>query len=290
MCIAVASIVAFAFGARGAAALDGNAGPIAVSVTPVSRGRAVAIHARVTAGTTIYEIKAHLCVGGARVRDTFEFGFQGTACPNVAVGAGDVERVAAFAAGATTGDLMFNVGDGAAHWVNELGYDQTIECGAGHPCEVVAEIQITNGTVFFIAPVCYGGNCAAAPGTGGQLVQPVVVAANSLHTTTVTQHAAAPGRPPAPKTAARSSSAWSASALGTGRAAASAAHASRASAPERASAATTQARSALQIWLAAAAGAIAGAWILAIVMRGDALLLSGFRRHRRRRANVATVR
>jgi hypothetical protein len=154
----------FLFGMQYAGAATGTAGPATVTVTPtagVVDGDAVAIHASVPQGTRIYELRAHLCVPGRTLRANFDFGFQGRRCTNAVVGSGDVERVAAFPAGVTGADLSgFKVGEGTVHWVNERGYDQTIDCGPGRPCDLVVRVQITNDTRFFTAPLCYGSKCA----------------------------------------------------------------------------------------------------------------------------------
>ena len=156
---------ALVFGMGSAGAVAGKAGPIAVTVTPtvgVADGQAVVVHATAPAGTKIYELRAHLCVPGKKLRSNFDFGFEGRRCTNAAVGAGDIERVAAFPSGVTAATLEgFKIGEGTVHWVNELGYDQTIDCGPDRPCDLVVRVQITNDTVFYSAPLCYGSACPA---------------------------------------------------------------------------------------------------------------------------------
>jgi len=154
------------FGGGPAGAVSGNAGPVAITVTPtsgVSDGQAVSIHAEVPSGTVIYELKAHVCLPNANVRSNFDFGFQGKKCTNAPVGAGDVEQTASFGEGVQAGDLEgFKVGSGSTMWVNELGYNVPIACGPAQQCDLVVRAQITNGTVFFTVPLCYGADCANA--------------------------------------------------------------------------------------------------------------------------------
>ena len=158
-------------------AVDGTVGPITFTVTPstqVNDGQPIAIHAQAADGVLIYELKAHLCVPNANLRTNFDFGFQGKKCTNAPVGAGDTEQIVSFPNGATAGDLdTFKVGVGTVHWVNELGYDQTIDCGPGKQCDVVVRAQITNGTAFFTVPLCYGADC---PAEGAPPVDPAAAA------------------------------------------------------------------------------------------------------------------
>ncbi len=148
-------------------AVDGTVGPIAFTVT-LNDGHDVAVHAQAADGVLIYELRVHLCVPNANVRTNFDFGFQGKKCTNAPVGAGDVEQVAAFPDGATAGDLnTFKVDTGTVHWVNDLGYDQTIDCGPAKQCDVVVRASITNGAAFFTAPLCY--DCPAEATPPGQL-------------------------------------------------------------------------------------------------------------------------
>ena len=157
-------------------AVDGTVGPITFTVTPstqVNDGQPIAIHAQAADGVLIYELKAHLCVPNANLRTNFDFGFQGKKCTNAPVGAGDTEQIVSFPNGATAGDLdTFKVGVGTVHWVNELGYDQTIDCGPGKQCDVVVRAQITNGTAFFTVPLCYG----RLPAEGAPPVDPAAAA------------------------------------------------------------------------------------------------------------------
>jgi hypothetical protein len=165
--ISVLAVTGFAAGSAGA--LNGSVGAISLRVSPTSRvgdGQVVDIHAQAKRGTVIYQLSAHLCTAGPDVRTSFDFGFQGARCTKNAVGTGDVEKSAEFGSGATTAELdSFRVGAGRVGWVNELGYPNTIRCGVGHLCDLVVKIQITDETVFFNAPLCYGATCPAE-GTG----------------------------------------------------------------------------------------------------------------------------
>jgi hypothetical protein len=150
-----------------AGAVSGNAGPVSITVTPTSQlqdGQVVQIHAEAPAGTVIYELKAHLCVPNGRITTNFQFGFQGQQCSNLAVGSGDVEQIVSSGEGTQSADLTFRVGEGSAHWVNDLNYDQTITCGVDQPCDLVVRAQITDDTVFFTAPLCYGAACTPESG------------------------------------------------------------------------------------------------------------------------------
>ncbi len=166
----LARLAAFAFGAllalgvvsssSSAGALEGSAGPIAVSVTLQDGGRSVTMKADAPGNVQIFEIAAHLCKHGANVRNSYDFGYQGNFCTNEPVGGGDVEKVASFANGVASATLRsFNVAPGSTQWVNELGYPFDIACGPGQPCDVVFRLQITDATVFFTAPVCFGADC-----------------------------------------------------------------------------------------------------------------------------------
>lgn len=148
-------------------AVDGTVGPIAFTVN-LTDGHDLAVHAQAADGVLIYELKVHLCLPNANVRTNYDFGFQGKKCTNAPVGASDVEQVAAFPDGASAGDLnTFKVDVGSVHWVNDLGYDQTIDCGPAKQCDVVVRASITNGAAFFTAPLCY--DCPAEATPPGQL-------------------------------------------------------------------------------------------------------------------------
>jgi hypothetical protein len=155
--------------AGGAGAANGSVGAISVRASPTSRvgdGQVVSIHVEAKPGTAIYQVSAHLCTAGPDIRTSFDFGFQGRRCTNDAVGTGDIEKSAEYGSGVAAADLdSFRLGAGRVRWVNELGYPNTLHCGPGHPCDLVVRIQITDDTIFFNAPLCYGATCPPE-GTG----------------------------------------------------------------------------------------------------------------------------
>jgi len=288
----VAALVAggvLSFGAGTAGAASGTAGPIAITVTPtsgVSDGQAISIHAEAPAGTVIYELRAHLCLPNANVNNTFDFGFQGKKCTNAAVGAGDVEQVASFGQGVSTADLdTFKVGVGTVHWVDELGYDQIIDCGPGKQCDVVVQVQITNGTVFFTVPLCYGAACApdgapatTAPPTTAAPAPPAAAASASGTGTGSAGAGANPttaaGSAAAPKAGAASGAAKaghgdvgtkSAGAQGKGDGSTALAEATPASATTTAS--DTGLSLTARLFIAAIAGALGAARIIAVLSK-----------------------
>jgi len=53
------------------------------------------------------------------------------------------------------------VGTGSATWITTIGLDGSLTCDAANPCELVLQTEITNGTVYFRAPLCYGTACPA---------------------------------------------------------------------------------------------------------------------------------
>jgi hypothetical protein len=164
-----------------AGAVDGHAGPVTLHVTPtngLADGQAVSIRASVPSGVRIYELRAHLCVPGRALETNFDFGFQGRRCTNLKVGRGDIERSAAFGEGTTNATLDgFHVGEGRVHWVNELGFDQTIQCDATHPCDLVVRAQITDDTVFYSAPLCFGPACKGTTGSEDRVRTPLLALA-----------------------------------------------------------------------------------------------------------------
>src|SRR5262249_55870366 len=89
---------------------------------------------------------------------------QGKRCSSVPIGNADIEQVATFASGATSADLPpFRVGSGSVSWRNELGFPLTLTCGGAGACALVVQVEITNGTVFYTAPLCFGSGCLAEP-------------------------------------------------------------------------------------------------------------------------------
>jgi hypothetical protein len=121
------------------------------------------VDARTSSPVQIYEIRGHVCLPDHDVRTNFDFGFEGRACPNVAIGDGDVDPSAAFPNGVADGRLdNVRVSTGAARWVNELGFPGSIRCDASHPCDLVVRVEITDGTVFVTVPLCGTRPCTAS--------------------------------------------------------------------------------------------------------------------------------
>ena len=183
--LAMASVV----DSRRSSAMSGMVGPVKVSVTTAS-GQTLAVHAEATGGVQLFEIRAHICRHGASISNTVDFGYQGSAC--VAEGgikegglSGDYETFAA-PANRVSGDLAFRAGTGTVGWLDEVGYPHTLTCGPGAVCDLVVQLQITNGTVFYAAPVCFGGACPAEPDA------PVVAAGAGAPATTAGAAAAPP--------------------------------------------------------------------------------------------------
>jgi hypothetical protein len=277
--------LASGFLALGAGATTGQAGAITVSVKPstgVADGQTVAIHARASGGTVIYQLRAHLCQADSHVRTNFDFGFEGQRCSNAALGQGDVEQTAEYGQGVSAADLdTFKVGAGSVRWVNELGYPQILECGVGHPCDLVVRIQITNDTEFFTAPLCYGASCPVDFAGGPRPVPtpttapaaaavPTKVATGTRAGAGVGSGAAASAGPGESSTAAKRAAAAAPSAVGeaatrgAGKLAASAQHATSINVVP----AGSHGSSAYQLFLAALAGALIGGSVVAFYKNG----------------------
>jgi hypothetical protein len=169
-----------------AGAVSGQAGPIAISVTPTSGvgdGQMVTIHAAANPGSDLYQITAHLCQGGVSITDNYNFGFDGPYCTKQPVSAdSDAETTVEIPRGSGgKGDLAFRVGAGTAPtWFDFDGVIRSFTCGPGSPCQLVVQLQVPNDTAFYSATLCYGGDCPpeappapppaapAAAGDGGQ--------------------------------------------------------------------------------------------------------------------------
>jgi hypothetical protein len=150
-----------------ASPVSGNAGPIAVTVEPTSGlvdGQVVSIHAKATAGD-LFEIRTHLCLPGAVVTNTVEFDFDGPNCSPTAVSPNaDYETVTTIPAGTGgEGGATFRVGVGSGQaWPDMFGGTHTLACGPGSPpCTLVVQLQVTDNTVFYGVPVCFGADCPA---------------------------------------------------------------------------------------------------------------------------------
>jgi len=292
-----AAIAGLAAGQAGA--VTGNAGPVRITAEPTSRvadGQAVSIHAQAPSGIAIYELRAHLCSAGPPITTNWAFGFQGgRRCANVALGHGDTEKIAAFPAGTTSAILStFHVGVGSAHWVDDLGYDQIISCGPAHPCDLVVRAEITNDVVFATLPLCYGASCSAEPDTVPTVPTTVLVLPQAVRPPPATSVAAPPpaAAPRSRAAAPRGNSARAAKVSTAARPAPRAlnatkeARSARTTPPVQPATAPSSPAHALtrreRVVLSALASGLAGAWIVAILLRGDALVL-----HRRRAFRTA---
>jgi hypothetical protein len=128
--------------------------PYTVKVTSTG-AQQVNIHAEVGGGANLFSIIAHVCAPDAEVSDTYAFGFQGPNCSNKAIGDGDVEAKVVLQ-NATAADVPMRLGIGAVTWIDEIGYVHSLACGPDHPCNLVVELQVTNGTLFKSVPFIAG--------------------------------------------------------------------------------------------------------------------------------------
>jgi hypothetical protein len=128
--------------------------PYTVKVTATG-AQQVNIHAEVGGGANLFSIIAHVCAPDADVSNTYAFGFQGPNCSNQAIGDGDVEAKVVLQ-NATAGDVPMRLGIGAVTWIDEIGYVHSLACGPDHPCNLVVELQVTNGTIFKSVPFIAG--------------------------------------------------------------------------------------------------------------------------------------
>jgi hypothetical protein len=299
-----AAAAGLVFSGGSAGAVSGQAGPIAVSVSSgarVSAGESVSITAQAPSGTVIYEVRAHLCLPGPNLRSGFDFGFQGQRCTNVAVGGGDVEKIAAFPNGVASATIpSFTIGAGTAHWIDELGYPGTITCGPGHPCDLAVRIEITRQTVFFTVPLCFDASCAAPNGGGGTTTSTLGQSAP----TTVSRGpgSTSPGARPGgassrggshPPGAKGSASPTGGARRGNGSVAGKVAGEGRAGSPLEVPGTVGTTRTVdnrAHVLLAVLAGAVAGGWIVSIFMRGEGWVAFAITRLRRRRSGVVHSR
>jgi len=161
----VVAVGATALLGSGAQGLTGDAGPIKVSVLPavgLTDGQVVHVHAESTdSAVVIYSVTAHLCVPD-KVTGDRSFSFAGVACTNVVVGQSDVEQTN-VTGGSPSADLDFKVGTGTASWLSSTGYNGAITCGQGSPCDLVLKIEVTDSTLYYRAPLCFGKGCAKDP-------------------------------------------------------------------------------------------------------------------------------
>src|SRR5262249_27128204 len=113
-------------------------------------------------------ISAHLCSAAHPIDNSYDFGFLGDSCTNVAIGGGDVEQKATFPGGVSSADLSsFRVGVGSASWENDRGFTHDLTCGPGQPCAVAVLVQVTDAPAVVSVPLCFGDACPPEPGDGG---------------------------------------------------------------------------------------------------------------------------
>jgi hypothetical protein len=185
-----------------------NNGTATVTVTPTTRlvaGQTVNIHAEATNGSELFEIRAHLCAHNSGQMNRFKFSFDYSVCAPVALSPdADAETKVEIPPGTAAGDLTFRVGVGTATWTTANppfdppeGATHTLTCGPDAPCNLVVALEVTNDTVFFTAPLCYGDQCPAeAPPDGSP--PPVVAAGSTDRPPTDTAAATPTASTPAP--------------------------------------------------------------------------------------------
>ena len=173
LCFLLAFVLAMAAIASlpgdGATAVSGPTGPVNVTVTPtadLTDGQAISIHASMTSGNLI-EMRAHICVPNAGIELSFDFGFLGPYCSNVAPGSGNFQTFQVFPPGATQGDLTFNAGIGTVVWTDNdpaTHAEHTLICDSTHSCDLVVQFQNNLGNpVYFTAPLTFAGEGTTAP-------------------------------------------------------------------------------------------------------------------------------
>jgi len=193
----VLSEPASSFGITGTAGQ--NNGTATVTVTPTTRlvaGQTVNIHAEATNGSELFEIRAHLCAHNSGQMNRFKFSFDYSMCAPVALSPdADAETKVEIPPGVTAGDLAFRVGVGTATWTTANppydppeGATHTLTCGPDAPCNLVVALEVTNDTVFFTAPLCYGDQCPAEASPNGS--PPPAAAAGSSDSAPPTDTAA----------------------------------------------------------------------------------------------------
>jgi hypothetical protein len=165
-----------------------NNGTATVTVTPTSRlvaGETVNIHAQATNGSDLFEIRAHLCAPNSGQMNRFKFSFDYRMCSPVALSAdADAETKVEIPPGTGAGDLAFRVGVGTGTWTTANppfdppeGATHSLTCGPGAPCNLVVGLEVTDDTIFYTSPLCFGEQCPPEDGPAG--TPPPVAAAGS---------------------------------------------------------------------------------------------------------------
>ena len=150
----------FPFAVDGADAATGTAGAVTVTALPTGNladGQTIGVHVEAAGGTSIFSLTGRVCAPG-KVNGDHLFSYLGPFCPNVPVGQGDLEQLVAVP-GAPTADLSFKIGTGTVDWTNERGFPYSLTCDAANPCDLVIRAEVTNSTVYFRLPLCFGTAC-----------------------------------------------------------------------------------------------------------------------------------
>jgi hypothetical protein len=203
----VLSEPASSFGITGTAGQ--NNGTATVTVTPTTKlvaGQTVNIHAEATNGSELFEIRAHLCAHNSGQMNRFKFSFDYSMCSPVALSPdADAETKVEIPPGVTTGDLAFRVGAGTGTWTTANppydppeGATHTLTCGPDAPCNLVVALEVTNDTVFFTAPLCYGDQCPAEASPDGSPAPAAAAGSTGQAPPADTAAAAPPASTPAP--------------------------------------------------------------------------------------------
>lgn len=143
----------------GAAALTGETAGVRVSVEPSrfpADGQPITVEAVAPPGVEIFEIRVHLCQHDAAIANTYDFGITGPFCsPNPVSPAADTEVKQLVPAGSRDRvAVTFRNGLGTgAPWTDEFGGQHQLTCSPTQVCDLVVQLQITDDTVFFTAPL-----------------------------------------------------------------------------------------------------------------------------------------
>src|SRR5262249_5393379 len=120
------------------------------------------VHAESTSpDVAIFSVDAKICQTGM-VTGLRSFQFSATPCSPVPIGQGEVEQQV-LSGGGKSMDLQMKVGVGHVDWLTTLGVQSSLTCGPGSNCDMAIQVQITNGTVYYNAPLCFGTNCPPDP-------------------------------------------------------------------------------------------------------------------------------
>jgi hypothetical protein len=163
----VVSVIVLSVGfATAAGAISGQANngtrnsPVAqVSVNPTTfpgDGQVITVEASTTSPVDLFEIRVHLCAHNAAITNQFDFGISGPHCsPNPVSPNADTEAKALIAPNSGgRGTVTFRNGIGTGKpWTDDLGNTHQLTCGPSSLCDIVVQLQVTDGTIFFTAPL-----------------------------------------------------------------------------------------------------------------------------------------